>query len=104
MYAQAASAVCFRSLAVFGGKGVEYMRGDINKKLEEVLAGTGLNKKSIEAVLSGAEGKQLADSLGRIDKEKLADAFMRLDTEALKKRLQNTDFSKIRKEDITSML
>lgn len=72
--------------------------GDVNKKLEELLAGLNLNtanggKSCIEKFIKSPQGQKLAGSISNVDKEKLVEKFMNMSNSEIRNKLKNADLS-----------
>ena len=85
---------------------------DVNKKLEELLAGMNPNvikssKQNIEQILRSPQGQNLANKLSAADKQKLIKSFMNMSNDEIRNKLKNvkmSDLSKLSADDILKKL
>lgn len=85
------------------------MDNNVNKKLENILAGLDKNKvaqakRSLEGFMNTPEGRRLAQQISSADRSKLINSFMNMNTDDIKKKLNNVDLSKLSGSDIAGVI
>ena len=85
---------------------------DINKKLEDLLAGMNpevikKSKQGIDKILRSPQGQDLAKNLSGADKQKLMQSFMNMSNDEIRNKLKNvkmSDLSNLSADEILKKL